>query len=89
MSNDDHYIIQRTHEGDGNPRDAEINPSQFRLHQSAKFILHIPRERQNFLEQLDEAIGADDGTTLKSKAQLLQLRSEMRRTHEQLIALKR
>jgi hypothetical protein len=89
MSKDLHYIIKKTHEGDGNPRGSHIDPERFRQHQSAKFILHTPRERIHYLEQLDEAIGADDGTTLQAKAQLLQLRTEMRRTHEQLVALKR
>jgi hypothetical protein len=83
-----HWVIRKTAEGDGTPRDARIDPEHFRAHQSAKLILHTPRERVLYLEQLDEAIGSDD-STLRSRAELLQLRSEMRKTHEKLLQLKR
>jgi hypothetical protein len=84
---DPHPIIKRIHEGDGNSPD-HIDPEQFRTQQSAKFILHTPRERIQFLEQLSAAIG-EDGTSLKSRAELLDLHREMSRTHKQLLALKR
>jgi hypothetical protein len=88
MSHDPHWAIRKTFEGDGNPSDAHIDPQQFRDHQSAKFLLHSPRERVEYLERLDSLIGSDD-STLRQRAELLQLRSEMRRTHAQLLALKR
>jgi hypothetical protein len=74
---------------DGNNPNEHIDPEKFRLMQSAKLVLHTPRERANYIQQLDEAIGADDGTSLKSKAELVQLRQDMARTDAQLRALKR
>jgi hypothetical protein len=87
MADDVHPIIRRVHEGDGNSPD-HIDPQQFRDQQSAKFLLHSPRERVACLEQLADAIGRDD-SSLKSRAELLDLYREMKRTHSQLIALKR
>jgi hypothetical protein len=87
MSDDPHYIIRKTHEGDGNPSD-HIDPQQFRDQQSAKFLLHTPRERVHYLKQLADAIGRND-SSLKSRAELLDLYREMQTTHRQLIALKR
>jgi hypothetical protein len=87
MSDDVHWIIKKTHEGDGNDS-AHIDPQKFREHQSAKFLLHTPRERVEYLEQLSQAIGTE-GTSLKSRAELLDLHREMSRTHHQLLALKR
>jgi hypothetical protein len=89
MPQDPHPLIKRVHEADGNPRDAHIDPEQFRTHQSAKFALITPRKRVYHLSELENAMAAQDGTTLKSKAQLLQLHRELRRTHEQLLAMKR
>jgi hypothetical protein len=86
--NDPHPIIAKISEGDGISPD-RYDPEQWRTHQSAKFLLHSPRERIEALEQLDDAIGRDDGTTLRRKAGLMQLRAEMRKTHAQLLALKR
>jgi DnaJ-domain-containing protein 1 len=85
---DPHWAIKKTHEGDGNPSDAHIDPEQFRQHQSAKFLLQSPRARVQYLEQLDSLIGSDDAT-LRSRAELLELRREMLRTHNQSLALKR
>jgi hypothetical protein len=85
---DPHPAIRRTAEGDGNSS-AHIDPARFRTHQSAKFILHSPRERTALLEELAGVIGAADGTTLRQKSELLELEREMRRTHQQLCALKR
>jgi hypothetical protein len=85
---DPHWAIKKTHEIDGNSPHQHIDPERFRTHQSAKLLLHSPKERENYLAQLDSLIG-DDSATLKSRAELLQLRSEMRRTHEQLLLLRR
>jgi hypothetical protein len=87
MADDVHPAIRRIHEGDGNSPD-HIDPQQFRDQQSAKFLLHTPRERVHFLEQLVDAIGRDY-SSLKSRAELLDLHREMSRTHKQLLALKR
>jgi hypothetical protein len=85
---DPHPAIRRTHEGDGNPS-SHIDPARFRTHQTAKFLLHNPRERVALLEQLTDVIGAADGTTLKQKAELLELEREMRRTDQILKKLGR
>ena len=85
---DPHWAISKTARMDGHSANEPIDPEKFRLMQSAKLTLHSPRERENYLSQLDDLIG-DDSATLKSRAELLQLRSDMRRTHEQLLALKR
>jgi hypothetical protein len=88
VSDDPHYIIRKTAEGDGNDPAARIDPEQFRQHQAAKLLLHSPRERVEFLGQLEAAIGTE-GTSLKSRAELLDLYREMDKTHRQLLALKR
>jgi hypothetical protein len=82
-----HWAIRKTIAGDGNDPD-RMDPQQFRDHQSAKFLLHSPRERVEYLEQLDNLIGSED-STLRSRADLLLLRREMHKTHQQLLALKR
>jgi hypothetical protein len=83
-----HWIIRKTAEGDGNDPN-NVDPEQFRQHQRAKLLLHSPRERVQYLAELDASIGASDGTSLRSKAELMQLRSEIQKTHQQLLALKR
>jgi len=85
---DPHWAIKKTYEIDGNSPHQHIDPERFRLHQSAKLLVHTPKERENYLAQLDDLIGSDS-STLKSRAELLELRRDMRRTHEQLLALKR
>jgi hypothetical protein len=88
MSNDPHWIIKKTHQGDGNDPDAHIDPEQYRQHQSARMLLHSPRERMEYLEALSVAIGREDGS-LKSRAELLDLHRELSKTHRQLLQLKR
>jgi hypothetical protein len=80
--------IKKIHQGDGNSPD-RYDPEAFRTHQSAKLLLCSPRERIEILDQLDSAIGSEGGSSLRSKAGLMQLRSELARTHRQLLALKR
>jgi hypothetical protein len=87
MADEIHPIIRRVHEGDGNDV-THIDPQRFRDHQSARFLVHSPRERVAYLEQLADAIGRDH-SSLKSRAELLDLYREMDRTHKQLLALKR
>jgi hypothetical protein len=88
MSNDPHFIIKKLHESDGNDPDAPIDPEAFRQHQNAKLLLAGPRERVEYLEQLSRSIGTE-GTSLKSRAELLELYRENSKTHRQLLALKR
>jgi hypothetical protein len=83
-----HWIIKKTHEGDGNDPDS-VDPEAFRQHQQAKLLLYGPRDRVQYLAELDASIGAADGSSLRSKAELMQLRSEMQKMHQQLLALKR
>jgi hypothetical protein len=87
MADDPHPIIKMIHEGDGNDP-SHIDPEQFRQHQSAKLVLAGPRERVEYLKQLEASIGTE-GTSLKSRAELLDLYREMDKTHRQLLALKR
>jgi hypothetical protein len=87
MADDIHPIIKKTAAGDGNDPD-RIDPEAFRTHQSAKFVLHGPRERVQYLEQLADVIGME-GTSLKSRAELLDLYRSMDKTHRQLLSLKR
>jgi hypothetical protein len=69
MTDDVHPIIKRVHEGDGNDP-THIDPEQFRTHQSAKFLVHGPRERVQYLEQLADAIGRDDSSLNGIKSML-------------------
>jgi hypothetical protein len=89
MSNEAHWLIKGLHESNGNSPDEHIDPSQLKQHESAKMVLHSPRERMDYLNQLAAAIGKDDGTSLKSRAELVDLHRELSRTHKQLLQLKR
>jgi hypothetical protein len=87
MANDPHPIIKMMAEGDGLDPD-RVDPEQFRFHQNAKLLLAGPRERVDYLKQLEASIG-DEGTSLKSRAELLNLYRDQQRVHNQLLALKR
>jgi hypothetical protein len=90
MANDEpNPIIKKMHEIDGNPPGERIDPEQFRNHQSAKMLLAKPGERAAFIEQIAATIADDRNGSLKSRAELLELYRDARRTHAQLLALKR
>jgi hypothetical protein len=80
--------IKRIHEGNGGTSDS-YDPAQFRTHEQAKLLLCSPRERVEILDRLASAIGTEGGDSLRSKAELMQLRSELALTHRQLLQLKR
>jgi hypothetical protein len=85
MSRDLHpKIIEQARE-DGWSQDADVDLGRFtELHQ-AHMVLMGPADRMRILNRVTDAIGADDGTSIKSKADLLELRRSLSRTHEALL----
>jgi hypothetical protein len=81
---DPHPLIkwQATHDGWGEGE--EIHPEAFSLFHRAKSVLQSPQERMQVLRNLDSIIGADDGTSLRSKAELLNIRRGLAQTHHHL-----
>jgi hypothetical protein len=88
MSKDDpHPIIKWAAEhNDGYNEQAhgEFDHDHFAAYQAYKSILHKPAERMQALNDLDAAIGANDGTSMRAKAQLFDLRKKLGVVHARL-----
>jgi len=86
MSKDDpHPVIKWAAERDGyDEKTQEFDHDQFVAYQSYKSILHPPATRMQALNDLDAAIGANDGTSLRAKAQLFDLRKKLGVVHSRL-----
>jgi hypothetical protein len=69
--------------------DSDVDPETFTELQRVKFILSSPVERVQGLQHLSAAISADDGTSLRAKADLFDLHRKLSLTHEQLIKARR
>jgi hypothetical protein len=83
--NDMHPALKYQAELDGWSQGADIDRAVFDAYQSFKMTLHDPQIRRAAIDQVDRAIGEDDGITLRSKSQLVQLRQKLSRTHEMLL----
>jgi hypothetical protein len=90
MSNEDpHPAIRNVALTDGWSQHADIDHNTFCTYQQAKLVIHPPASRVEVLNKLDEVIGQDDGTSLRSKSQLMDLRKKLSLTHEQLLKARR
>jgi hypothetical protein len=83
--NDMHPALKYQAELDGWSQSAEIPRDVFDAYQSFKMTLHDPQIRRAAIDQVDRAIGENDGQTLRSKSQLVLLRQKLSRTHEMLL----
>ena len=86
---DPHPAIRSVANTDGWSQSADIDHSDFCVYQQVKFVIHPPASRMQVLNDLDRVIGADDGTSLRSKSQLVDLRKKLSATHEQLLKARR
>jgi hypothetical protein len=57
----------------------------FSVTQQYRMALSTPEDRMQALNDIDAALAAEDGTTLRAKSDLMRLRQEMSRTHEALL----
>jgi hypothetical protein len=71
---------------DGWSQNADVDPAAFAMWQQVKMVMtNDPQTRRAALNEVDRAIGRDDGTTLRSKSQLMDLRRKLSQTHEALL----
>ena len=89
MSKDPHPAIRSVANTDGWSQHEDIDHVTFVTHQQAKFVVHPPTSRIQVLNELDQVIGQNDGTTLRAKSQLVDLRKKLSLTHEQLLKARR
>jgi hypothetical protein len=82
-----HYLIRQQAELDGySPaKHGDLNHDQFTAVQQVKFALNGPEARAKSLHDLDNAIGAEDGSSLRAKSDLVRLRQDLSRTHQTLL----
>jgi hypothetical protein len=84
---DPHYLLKQMAEqqnGYDEVAHGEFDHDQFAATQALKSILHPPVTRMNALNDLDNVIGANDGTSLRQKSQLLDLRRKLGVVHSRL-----
>ena len=85
MSHDPHDLIKRQQELDGWSQHATPDPNDFILVQKAKMLLHPPENRAKALHDLDAAIDASSTGNLRQTSDLVRLRRELSRTHEEML----
>jgi hypothetical protein len=83
MSEDPHPKIkeQAAYDGHLEAKHGPLRNDEFTVLQQYKMMLHPPENRVEALRKVDDAIAQSDGTSLRSKAQLLNLRRELSKTH--------
>jgi hypothetical protein len=87
--NDMHPELQYQAELDGWGQGADVDPDVFAAVQQVKLALHSPQTRRAALNEIDKCIGRDDGTTLRAKSQLMDLRRKLSGTHQRLLRIGR
>jgi hypothetical protein len=85
MAHDLHKKILEQAREDGWSEHADINLDDFARLQQAKFFVNEPAQRMRALQAIDAAIGEQDGSSIRSKADLLQLRRSLSATHEAML----
>jgi hypothetical protein len=78
--NDMHPALKHQANLDGWTDTENIDHSNFVNYQAFKALLHSPETRMQALNDLDRAIAAEDGTSIRSKAQLLEVRRRIAHT---------
>jgi hypothetical protein len=81
MAEDEHPAIRNVADSDGVAPGAHIDHEGFCAYQQAKFIISPPAARAQAIRDIETAIGLDDGTSLRSKSQLLDLHKKLSFTH--------
>jgi hypothetical protein len=71
-------------EQDGWSKDSDVDPDTFADLQRLKFMLSAPVERTAALQHMQNIIAEDDGTSLRSKADLFQLHRKLSATDSQM-----
>jgi hypothetical protein len=90
MSNEDlHPELRYEAELAGLPEGADVDRDAFNAYQQFRMALNSPQTRRAALNEIDKCIGRDDGTTLRAKSQLLDLRRKLSGTHERLLKIGR
>jgi hypothetical protein len=88
MSNKDpHPLLKQAAEKNDGYDEAAHGPFDhdgFTRYQIYKSILHPPANRMQALNELDSAIAANDGTSLRAKSQLVDLRRKLGVVHSRL-----
>ena len=82
-----HKLIEEQYEIDGF-QDAPDSQT-FAAHQNAKFVLSSPQDRISALQHMDKLIAQDDGTSLKEKAELWNLKRGLSQTHQAMLKVGR
>ncbi len=77
-----HPKITEQKEMDGFADDVDVGT--FTELQQVKFLVSAPIERVAALQHISAAISADDGTSLRAKADLFQLHRKLSATHLQM-----
>jgi hypothetical protein len=86
---DPHYLIKEQAELDGWGKDATIDPEAFIRLQCWKACYAPVENRVAAIRAVDQAIGQDDGSSLRAKSQLFELRRSLSQLHEGLLKAKR
>jgi len=82
---DSHPAIKHWAELQGWPENSEIDKDHFAGVQQLRMVVSSPESRMKALHDIDAALTANDGTTLRAKSDLLRLRREMSKTHQALL----
>jgi hypothetical protein len=86
---DPHPAIRNVANTDGWSQHGDVDHDTFCTYQQAKLVMHPPASRVQVLNDLDQVIGAEDGTSLRAKSNLVDLRKKLSLTHEQLLKARR
>jgi hypothetical protein len=85
MSRDLHKKILEQAREDGWSQDADVDLGHFAEVHQRRMVLMGPTERMRLLNNVDAAIGEQDGSTLRTKSDLRRLRRSLSHTHEALL----
>jgi hypothetical protein len=88
MSNRHPKIVEQARM-DGFSQHDDVDFQTFSNLQQAKFFMNGPTERMRALNAIDEAISADDGSSMRAKSVLFRLRNELSAVHEKLLKASR
>lgn len=84
MSREPHPLIRAQASFEGWQEGEYVHPEAFQILQQAKSVLQSPQERVAALQRLDEIIG-EDSSSLKSRAEIFNLRRKLAQTHSELL----
>ena len=85
MSDDVHPTIAHQALLDGWGEYDDISPQAFNVLQQVKAVLSSPQDRVNAIRALDQLIGDDATGSLKSRAELLNVRRSISTTHNRML----